>query len=164
MSQRVIPAFLHHKWLLVNQLTDAAVQRMLGVSLRELCLVGNPQDRHGAEARAATWNTCVCQTLHDTIADQKGSCLDLFLHKWVASSTAKSLWKFIVTTAWLKKIFSYRTEHNSKVKVSVFWSGITLFHLCHTADIQQGALLDKNLKCLKFNFKDQMCSYFKLYI
>lgn len=36
---------------------------MLGVGLTEVCLAGNPQDRHGAETWAAAYDLCVCQSL-----------------------------------------------------------------------------------------------------
>ena len=38
---------------------------MLGVGLTEVCLAGDPQDRHGAEPGAAAEDLCVCQALRD---------------------------------------------------------------------------------------------------
>lgn len=58
----IFPASLvHHEGLPVDQLTDAAVQRMLGVRLTKVRLRGDPQYWHGTESAAD--NLCVCQPL-----------------------------------------------------------------------------------------------------
>lgn len=63
LPQWIFPASLvHHEGLPVDELTDAAVQRVLGIRLTEVRLRGDTQHWHGTESTAAHY-LGVCQTL-----------------------------------------------------------------------------------------------------
>lgn len=103
---RAVPvSFLHHQRLPVNQPTDAAVQAMLGVGRSQVCLMGNPQDRHGIESWAAAADLCVCQTLTKTEPKHK-SHFDLKLHDHhlqciSISGTTTTMLKILLWTLYL---------------------------------------------------------------